>query len=757
MGLVARRVLPVHVGLLASALTLGLTAGPAAPAHADTPRIGWSLGGMTSLQSVLTDSAQAFDPGLSRVQRFGGLVANLGLNANVTLDVIGRSWDQGLIAGVALNGLIPTATPDSVAEAASENNLGFQAGLTYLARRVRPRYTLSVGGGYNLGINGQMGVGADGGLNAGGGAGATANGAQAGPLLIEGLTHNATARTELRLDRARWDADLALNYAFAANGVYTLGNPNPTGGALGAFVPVTTHTMGPTLNVRRRVGPYGTLVGGAGASWTLPVEVTVEDGLAQNILPETVNTNASLTYEHVIRDENRWFVGVNGTFGLRVPTEVGVVDANAPAQQQVIIGRPLVDPATGQQYGLQTDALVYTAEAGIAGRIRKLDVRYRLSAGVSQPRLFQPPLGGASAAFATYEDPAVGDIQPVGSLLLDRRFEPVDLSFTVQRGVAVGGLGASVLINHNVSLAGRYTTPLWSAASSLTLNAGVNVSFTRGAGGTLPVAPDLATNVQELLLTNNGSDAVGATIGGALPLLATRDGLTVDADAAYSFNYSNPGAGAELPPGQAAPAPELQAFTAHTIIVSVRGTFGRGPLTTAGDEERTEQNAYANDPRTGSPLVTARLLNLRGDSQERGFAPGVPTEVRARTDDASATKRAAAIKGGQLAGQSSSISQIGNVSQAQESVTAPQPPPPAQPSSPPPRRWAPADDTGASQAVPVAPIGPTPAPAVPPAADAGEAPPAGTTPAADPKKPTPPGAGTPPPAGAPPAGEDDVE
>lgn len=664
---------------LARALALGLALALADPAVAADVRLGWSLGAQQSFQTVLTDSAQAFaltqavaGSTLSDtlVQRFTGLVLNTGVTANATIDVVGRQWEQGLLVGVALNQLVPTLLPEDAAPNTAPASTAFQANAVYLARLVRPTWTWSLGGGYAFGLNGQLPIGADGGTGAAAG---TLPGAQVGPLVISGQTHTASARTLLQLTRARWDADLGFDYTFAANGIFTLaaaaggGAGAAAGGAtsaLGAFVPATSHTLAPQLQARRRLSARDTLSASLRGSLVLPVEVELEDELVQNLLPQTANANLTVGFEHVLRDEHRWFVSLGGTLSLRRPSDLAL------GADGGVSGRALVDPATGDTYGLRTDTLIYTLEVGLQGRVRSLELGYRASAGVAQPRLYQPPLGGASARFPLYEDPVIGAIQPVLALTLDRRFDPVDVSLAAQRGVGLGGLGASSNVTDTVSLALRWSTPL-GTDSSLTINAGANASRNRSVGAELiPANPEATAAGQALVALANGSDSLGATVGLALPLLAA-DGLRVDFDAMYGLTYNDPTAGA--PEGAAAAG--LTAFTSHTLIATLRGSWGRGPLETAGDEDRTEQNAFANNPQSGSPLVSARLLNLRGQGLaegSRGIAPGrAPASARAAPDERRRSQDAA-----QGVGRSESATAVEQASHRELDADAPKPPAP---------------------------------------------------------------------------------
>ncbi len=724
------------------AIAAGLAALPSTAARADDLRFGWALGASQSVQTVLTDSAQAFAliPALtgtaavqqSTVQRFTGLVFNTGVTANTTFDVVGRQWDQGLILGVAFNQLVPTFLPADLAPNTAQASTAIQANAAYMARLTRPRWNLTLGGGFSFGLNGQIPIGADGGAGAAAG---TLPGAQVGPVLVNGQTTTANARAALALNRARWDADVALDYLFSANGIYTLAAPgNAQATALGAFVPATTHTIGPNARARRRMGPFGTLIGNAGASWVQPVEVALEDDLIQNLLPETLTMTAGASYEHMYRgDENRWFVSLTSALNYRTPSDLAVGAGNQ------VLGRPLVDPSTGEAYGLQPDTLIYSGEVGLAGVFRKINLRYRIGLGLSQPRLYQPPLGGASPAFALYQDAVVGQLQPIGTLLLDRRFDPVDVNFMIGRQIAVGGLGASANISDTISLAARYDVSLWSALSTLSLNVGINGARNRSVGGDLvPPNPDANRDPQAaaigdtLALLANGSDSLGLTVGAALPLFS-QGGVRVDFDAAYAMTYNDPTAGLEA--GQAVPG-TLEAFMSHTIFATVRATWGRGPLETAGDADRTEENAFALNPSTGSPLVTARLLNLRAQSQERGVAPGVPSQdVRAGPKKGGDKVRKDATVG---VGQSEGVRQVTQSSGAQLSVDAPAPAPARSDEPERKTRFLPPADEGPPSATPVLPIAPVPPGVVPPAPGATPAPtPAPSAPPAGAKKPAP--------------------
>src|SRR5690606_20342744 len=82
------------------------------------------------------------------------------------------------------------------------------------------------------------------------------------------------------------------------------------------------------------------------------------------------------------------------------------------------------------------------------------ELRVTAGAGAAQAHLFQPPLG-AQADLDTFEV-VRSNWEPIFDLTLARRFDPVDVSLTASRAIAVGALGVSALVTENASLVFGY-------------------------------------------------------------------------------------------------------------------------------------------------------------------------------------------------------------------------------------------------------------------------------------------------------------
>ncbi|MFO0725299.1 MAG: hypothetical protein U1E65_16065 [Myxococcota bacterium] len=606
-------------GFLGFGVGLGLAMAQAAAA--DPLIVGYQLGLTQTFQTVLTNSAQAFlpAPGSEAVVQLTGLQLNLGASANLTLDWIGPRSEQGLLFGVAFNQLIPTLQPATVQPLQRQRTTGVQANASYLARIRWSAASLSLGAGYGLGLNGQLPTDGAGGVG-GQTQVSTLPGQQVGFLVLNRLTHSANASALLQLNQARWDSDLELRYAFVSNGIYSLAPTAPAGttasSALGAFVPATSHTLGPSWTMRERAGQSDVFSQSLGLSWVIPAAVSPNpDGIVQTVLPETLGLNASAGYQHRLGEETFLTAEVRGGLQLRVPTEI-TVSAGA------IGGLPVVDPLTNRPVGLGLDTITYQGLVGLRGIWRALELQYVLSGGVAEPFMFQPGLGLATAGFYRFPSPVIGRPTPVFSVSLLRRFDPIDASLVAGRSIGPGGLNAAAIIQNSLNL-----TLNWSIALSsrfvLHLLAGGTLSSVRGADPDLvPKNPD--ANAPAFLAVATDVDSIGATAGATLPLVNLNE-LHVDAALSYALLLN-------APPGDPAagsPAALLR-MTSHSFILSFRGTYGRGPLERARDERRQELDAYNENPQSGSPLTSANLLNQGRSLGEgtRGTEPGAAPETR---------------------------------------------------------------------------------------------------------------------------------
>lgn len=374
---------------------------------------------------------------------------------------------------------------------------------------------------------------------------------------------------------------------------------------LGAFTRATTHLISPSLSYRHDVGERGLLTASAYSAIILPV--TVEDlkiGSGSNavtfpapvILPDTALTTGSLGYMYrTIRD--RMLGGrVLATYGARVKTD------------------PLTQ-APARSAPLSPDALIIGARA-LYGETLPWQLRVDLEVGAAQPYLFQAPLGLVPFN-ATFESIHAG-WTPVYSLTAQRKFDPINVSLSVARDLGPGATGAVAFANESVSLAGNY----FFRAGGHSGRATIGFSFAQRHGygrdqfqpqpepaaprcdpRTLPIGQRCPAFVNPALFFDNR--ALGANA--ALAMRLYRDGdFAVDASAAYTVSWLDPDVQGLQPnlDGTVGRPPSLT----HFALLTIRGTFGRGPLENIEQRDADALSAYSLDPARGSPLVSSRLL-----------------------------------------------------------------------------------------------------------------------------------------------------
>jgi hypothetical protein len=161
----------------------------------------------------------------------------------------------------------------------------------------------------------------------------------------------------------------------------------------------------------------------------------------------------------------------------------------------------------------------------------------------------------------------------------------------------------------------------------LVTTAGVNVNRTRGVGQELFALPAEATVVAAAF----DNDGLGANLGMTLPVWSAGD-LSVDAALAYNFNRVM--VGLQVP----GLPPEL---VTHVGLFTLRGLFGRGTAQGAvgagGRTDADELDAFSADPRSGAPLITARLLRQGAPMIDPTPRPGA--EATGRADSAQAYRQ----------------------------------------------------------------------------------------------------------------------
>jgi hypothetical protein len=585
-------------------------------AEAQQAIFGYQLGLTESVGAIVSDDAQLV--GTSTIQ-LASVTFNTGATLNLTLDILAQRVTHGFFAGVAFNQMNPTLVAELAPQQVRQPQSTLQANGGYLFRYEGTRSNGQLGASYQFGTNAQIPTTdpASGQQNV-----TTLPGTQFGPFSLNAQQHTVTGRALYQITRQRWDVDFAGLYTYASNGLYSLGaaNAQPTAGfgvVPGQFIAATTHTVSPSFNYRQRYGARNQTVLNGVHSWTKPVRGEVLPGFGEApIIPQSTQSTLGFQYLYSLETDRSYGAQVTGTFAMRVPTDN--------------TGLPLL-ATDGNERGLTLDTFIYTAQATYSDRLRRADLRVTLTAGIAQARLYQPPFAQATNNYPFYDDAVISNIEPIGSIALERRFEPVDVSLNAGRTIAVGGLGASAVVTETANLGFRYGLEL-SMEYTLNMNLGFTASRIRGAGRELlPINPEAMVmgNAMGLAAIVGNNDTLGIGAGAQMPLFRT-GGLSFDTSLNYNFLYNDPLAGQEPQPEPVAPMPgAIRRTISHNAFLLIRGTFGRGPLDQANDT-RIELDAFSSDPRTGSPLTSARLLNQGRPLSEgtRGSAPGLPPEAR---------------------------------------------------------------------------------------------------------------------------------
>lgn len=551
---------------------------------------------LTQLQQVQQNPEQAG----ADVQQLQGVQLNTTVTGNLTVDIVGNVVSHGLVMGVSVSQLLPFAVPETAQAALRQRLSTAAATATYLARIQQARYNFNLGGGYTFNLNGRLQTGADGALQGGVGGGGTLPAANAGAFAFNGISHTFNALTSLQLVRTRWDLTFGVNYTYTQNGVYSLAagalGAQAQGGAavgtnVGAFIPANLHTISPQLAYRTRIGRRGNLNASVVANVSLAQEIRDEvtvTGTVTTIVPgpppppQTVINTGLLEYSYNFDEEQALGISANGTFSLRVPTDA----------------RGVTLPGGG----LGADTLITTARVFYRNNL-PWELRLEAGVGVAQAHLLQAPLGAPVAAedFETiHSDPL-----PIGDLRLTRRFEPVDVVLAASRGVGVGALGASALIADVASLTFTYTGDF--SDRRIVANLGFNAQRAQGVGRENFAA--LGTDPRITAAFNN--QGVGLNAGLLIPIFES-GGFFFDSALTYNFTYSDTDPEDTL---------GIDPLLVHTGLFTLRGTWGRGAAQGAsgagGASDQDELDAFSANPRDGSPLTTARLVQQGA----RNFAP----------------------------------------------------------------------------------------------------------------------------------------
>jgi hypothetical protein len=580
------------------------------------------------------------EPGVVQgpVSRVTGLQLNTVVNANATVDILAGGGNHGLLVGAALTELAPVGAPSNATAVLRDNATGLQANLRYVSRWIRPSWGAAIGGGVSFGFNGRIGTADDGSLA---GLSGSLPGQGVGPFVMNGQTTSAILRANLQLTHPTWDLDLQTIYNYTANGLYTLASGAPAAtatpgstSALGAFVPLTAHTLFPSLRYRLRVSPEDLFSLDWSGSLIFPATttdpITVTHGTATGsiaapaVMPRSAVSTLSLGYSFLLTTYRSIGFEVGATGSVRAPTT---------------LTGPEYD-AADREVGFRPDALIGRAAVRYSDSFGKL--RAIATAGAAKAALFQAPLGASDATmlpttasglplFDTTGYPVTSKVEPIGSLTLIRRFDPVDVTLFAARSLSPGGLGASAVVSEAASLSFRYILRI-PELLPITTSLGISAARVRGASGDKAV-PSTTTSLMAVI----DNDSAGATLALAMPVYKTGD-VSLLSNFVYSFVYSN------IDPLQVQIRPDdpsrrgLDPMHTHTVLFTLTALVGRGTLQSAGSgtiDPRTTPDLFSRDPRTGSALATSALIQgapiLDGT---RNAAPGLPIETRVDTEEA---------------------------------------------------------------------------------------------------------------------------
>ena len=682
----------MQVRLLAVALTSATLLAPS-NARAAQGVFGYQLGVSETFTTSLSDDESEFllaADEAAGVVRLTGLRSTTAVVANLTYDIVGRVVDHAFLVGLTVTPVVPLSVPVGVTRALDETTLGLVATAGYIARHVRPRWGLAFGTNYGFSMDSLMGLGATGADAAF--APSTVGDAGAGSaFLVRGQTHVGNVDGELQLTRFRWDATFGLNYGITHGGLSpvgvagvddaTLALAGEAAGATsrGEFVRATTHALTPSIVFRRRVGRRHTFSMRASTTYTLPDDRgadPTEAGPLPLTTPETLTNGFTVDWAYTASARRTLGALTTMSFGLRT-----VADAS---------GRVAYD-RSDSALTLAPDAFVIQLRGTYDETLRWGDIEITASLGVGVPMLMQWPIGqatfcgpkssgtaertpctftddttGTTAEGSTYayafskahfydttlypeierRPTMVGDAvaatpEPVFTVTAARTFEPVRLTVSAGRNVGLGTLGAPAIVTNFLTTGAAWVIDFGTRA--LTLTGGASLAEVFGAGSLPPprseppptgAATDAAAEPEPL--PTDGFTA-GLTFGAGMPLFDAGD-MSMDATFAYGFRRSV--------------VPVRDPFSAHTMFLTLRATYGRGPLQAGRDVFRTaELDAFTRNPESGSPLVSARLINqgarfLDGAAGRRpGEAPRIETRAEAWEQNLSQTGEEPVVDG----------------------------------------------------------------------------------------------------------------
>ncbi|MEE2902291.1 MAG: hypothetical protein VYC39_08175 [Myxococcota bacterium] len=602
------------------------------------------------------------------VSRFTGVNLSTQLTGNLTLDIPGRWLEQSFLAGASLDQQIPYNAPEQLRAELQQAQTSLVANGNYLLRHVRPTHGIALNLGYAFVQNGRL-------SNAGGGASSsllaeTLPGASAagGVLTVTDDTHTANVELQLELTQQNWDLSIVPGYVFTDNGVFNLLDNGVPGGAAddfnltgatcggvpnlattgtttpGCFILATVHDFSLRVENRIRLSRRHNLNTDAQMQWFIP-RIPEEDQ-AQPI-QETLITEGNISYLYNRVGVQNFGIGFNATYGLR-----------SPENPFLLLGPEVLDSQESRSEfdeSLRPDTFIYGVSFLYNDRYRLLELDLNLELGFAQANLLQPPIGALPAPecpllggcqqdqliFFSADDfaPIRAAIEPQFRLTLAREFEPFNLELVALREVGLGALGASALVTTGAGVNLRHALRLNNGEAIVT-TLGTNIAELEPVGEDLFLGFDdvgqLAAQLQNRVIAFNANIEI--------PLFEVGDTL-FDATFTYNYVYVDQDPTGELRDlqtqdagldnqvarvGNVGPPIPLSPTETHLGVLAVRGVWGRGSLQTArGGGGGPPRDQFSQDPRTGGPLGSARLVN--GDQPlldgTAGRAPGMPREA----------------------------------------------------------------------------------------------------------------------------------
>jgi len=624
--------------------------------------------------------------------RFTGYQFTSQVTGNLTLDIPGRLFEQSFLVGGAFDQQLPYQVPEEAREELRQRQSSVIANANYLLRHVRPTYGTALNLGYAFTQNGRLANGA--GSNQGGLQDNTLPGASSlnGIFSISDNTHIANAEAQIEITKRQWDLSIRPGYVYTDNGVYNLLDNGPPGladdtglnvGAVncdgviqltttgtntpGCFVLASSHDISFLVENRVRLDRRNNLNTEVNLQWFVPIPVEDDQILP---IPQTVIAEGNMEYLYNPTGRRSFGVSVGGIYSLRSPEDPFLFNPDGMQNDQMPADPANPDempdtqmpttPAISEE--LRADTLIYRGSLVYNDRIQVAELDVAVAAGLAQAVLYQPPLGALPAPqcfraggcasnddlvvyTADHFSPIRAELEPEVRINLVRQFEPFNLELTLLREVGVGALGASALVTTGGAFNLRHVLRLGDTRGLVT-NVGVNYADVKTVGQDLFLGfEDINEWAAQL---ENRVLGINATL--AVPLFEI-GGMVVDANLTYNFAYIDQDPTGDLRRiseaaraentqvariGNIGPPVPLQPTQTQIGLLTLRMVWGRGTLQTGsaalggGGGGGRGADQYGQDPRTGNPLGSARLVD--GDQPlldgTAGPAPGVPPDAK---------------------------------------------------------------------------------------------------------------------------------